>query len=73
MNLKKNFPFNDLLGWSVPMPLPAEGSRRYDEVFWKELIGGGGKKSEAQNMKELDSNIWSSYEFRIFRLVCNCK
>ena len=53
MNLKKNFPFNDLLGWSVPMPLPAEGSRRYDEVFWKELIGGGGKKSEAQNMKEL--------------------
>jgi hypothetical protein len=28
-------------------------SRRYDDVFWKELLGGGGRKSEAQNMKEL--------------------
>jgi len=31
----------------------AKESRRYDEVFWKELLGGGGKKSEAQNMKVL--------------------
>lgn len=41
-----------LLGWGVPMPLPVK-SRRYDDVFWKELLGGGKKKSEAQNMKEL--------------------
>ncbi|MEK6752501.1 MAG: ATP-binding protein [Chloroflexota bacterium] len=41
-----------LLGWGVPMPLPVK-SRRYDDAFWKELLGSGGKKSEAQNMKEL--------------------
>jgi DNA helicase HerA-like ATPase len=41
-----------LLGWGVPMPLPVK-SRRYDDVFWKELLGGGAKKSEAQNLKEL--------------------
>jgi len=40
-----------LLGWGVPMPLPVR-SRRYDENFWKELLGGG-KRSEAQNLKEL--------------------
>jgi hypothetical protein len=41
-----------LLGWGVPMPLPVK-SRRYDNVFWKELLGNGKKKSEAENMKEL--------------------
>jgi hypothetical protein len=41
-----------LLGWGVPMPLPVR-SRRYDEKFWKELLGGSGKKSETQLMKEL--------------------
>lgn len=41
-----------LLGWGVPMPLPVR-SRRYDEKFWKELLGTGGKKSEAQLKKEL--------------------
>ena len=40
-----------LLGWGVPMPLPVR-SRRYDETFWKELMGGG-KKSKEQNLKEL--------------------
>ncbi|MFZ5820433.1 MAG: ATP-binding protein [Chloroflexota bacterium] len=40
-----------LLGWGVPMPLPVR-SRRYDETFWKELLGGG-KRSEAQGLKEL--------------------
>ncbi|MEW6239613.1 MAG: ATP-binding protein [Chloroflexota bacterium] len=39
-----------LLGWGVPMPLPVR-SRRYDEAFWKELLGG--KRSAAQNLKEL--------------------
>jgi hypothetical protein len=39
-----------LLGWGVPMPLPVR-SRRYDEAFWKELLGG--KKPEAQSLKEL--------------------
>src|SRR5271157_3289538 len=41
-----------LLGWGIPMPLPVR-SRRYDDDFWKELLGAGGKKSEAQLMKEL--------------------
>lgn len=41
-----------LLGWGVPMPLPVK-SRRYDDNFWRELFGGGGKKNEAQIMKEL--------------------
>ncbi len=41
-----------LLGWGVPMPLPVR-SRRYDEAFWKELLGGKGKKSELENLKEL--------------------
>jgi hypothetical protein len=36
------------------MPLPARrGSKRYDEAFWKELLGGKGKRSEEQNLKEL--------------------
>jgi DNA helicase HerA-like ATPase len=41
-----------LLGWGVPMPLPVK-SRRYDEVFWKELLGSKEKKSKEQNLKEL--------------------
>ncbi len=41
-----------LLGWGVPMPLPVR-SRRYDEEFWKELLGGKEKKSKEQNLKEL--------------------
>jgi DNA helicase HerA-like ATPase len=41
-----------LLGWGVPMPLPVK-SRRYDDAFWQELLGAGGKRGEAQIMKEL--------------------
>jgi uncharacterized protein len=41
-----------LLGWGVPMPLPVK-SRRYDDNFWRELLGGGKKRSEAENLKEL--------------------
>jgi len=43
-----------LLGWGVPMPLPVK-SRRYDDVFWKELLGAsaGGKKPREESMKEL--------------------
>lgn len=42
------------MGWEVPMPLPARrGSRRYDEEFWKELMGGKERKSKEQNLKEL--------------------
>ncbi len=40
-----------LLGWGVPMPLPVK-SRRYDEQFWKELLGKTAR-TEEQNMKEL--------------------
>ena len=31
-----------LLGWGVPMPLPVR-SRRYDDLFWKELLGNKAK------------------------------
>lgn len=41
-----------LLGWGVPMPLPVR-SRRYDEEFWKELLGEKAKRSREQNLKEL--------------------
>lgn len=33
-----------LLGWGVPMPLPVR-SRRYDDHFWKELLGKDPNKS----------------------------
>jgi DNA helicase HerA-like ATPase len=42
-----------LLGWGVPMPLPVQ-SRRYDEMFWEELLGRQNtRRGEAQIMKEL--------------------
>ena len=43
-----------LLGWGVPMPLPVR-SRRYDKLFWEELLGAAGssKRSVEQNLKEL--------------------
>ncbi len=42
-----------LLGWGVPMPLPIK-SRRYDDTFWKELLGKAGeKRSDAQILSEL--------------------
>jgi len=41
-----------LLGWGVPMPLPVR-SRRFDDEFWKELLGAGGKRSKDQNLKDL--------------------
>jgi DNA helicase HerA-like ATPase len=42
-----------LLGWGVPMPLPVK-SRRYDQAFWDDLLAkGSGKRSQAQNLKEL--------------------
>jgi len=34
------------------MPLPAR-SRRYDDNFWHERFGAGGKRSQAQNLKDL--------------------
>lgn len=40
-----------LLGWGVPMPLPIR-SRRYDETFWRELLGESMRSFE-QNMKDL--------------------
>ena len=42
-----------LMGWGVPMPLPVR-SRRYNEIFWKELLGKkGNKKTAQQNIEEL--------------------
>lgn len=42
-----------LLGWGIPMPIPVR-SRRYDQIFWDELLGKSGvKRSVDQNLKEL--------------------
>jgi uncharacterized protein len=41
-----------LLGWGVPMPLPVR-SRRYDDQFWRDLLGNKGKKSESDLLKEI--------------------
>jgi len=39
-----------LLGWGVPMPLPVR-SRRYDDAFWKELLGS--KRGKGDGLKDL--------------------
>ena len=45
-----------LLGWGVPMPLPVR-SRRYDDSFWRELLGDKGiQRSEASILKDLGYN-----------------
>ncbi|MFN3741616.1 MAG: ATP-binding protein [Anaerolineales bacterium] len=41
-----------LLGWGVPMPLPIR-SRRYDEQFWKEVLGEKGKSTVEENLAKL--------------------
>jgi len=41
-----------LLGWGVPMPILVR-SRRYDEHFWKELLGKNAWSGDSQAMKEL--------------------
>jgi hypothetical protein len=39
-----------LLGWGVPMPLPIR-SRRYDDAFWRELLGAG--KGKGDGLRDL--------------------
>jgi energy-coupling factor transporter ATP-binding protein EcfA2 len=42
-----------LLGWGVPMPLPVQ-SRRYDNIFWEELLGKNkGKMTAETALKDL--------------------
>jgi hypothetical protein len=42
-----------LLGWGVPMPLPVR-SRRYDELFWEELLGKNkGRMTTVEALKDL--------------------
>ncbi len=42
-----------LLGWGVPMPLPVR-SRRYDDVFWEELLGKpASRRDEKDILREL--------------------
>jgi hypothetical protein len=42
-----------LLGWGVPMPLPVQ-SRRYDNIFWEELLGKSkGKMTTDSAIKDL--------------------
>jgi hypothetical protein len=38
-----------LLGWGVPMPIPVR-SRRYDDTFWKELLGKGVKDRSTNDL-----------------------
>jgi hypothetical protein len=46
-----------LLGWGVPMPIPLR-SRRYDDVFWAELLGrkarGGKRRSNEEIAGDFD-------------------
>jgi len=41
-----------LLGWGVPMPILVR-SRRYDEIFWHQLLGKDERLSDNQAMKDL--------------------
>ncbi|HOV06756.1 MAG TPA: ATP-binding protein [Anaerolineaceae bacterium] len=41
-----------LLGWGVPMPILVR-SRRYDEVFWQQLLGKDDRLTDDQAMKDL--------------------
>jgi hypothetical protein len=41
-----------LLGWGVPMPIPVR-SRRYDDQFWKDILGSRDKTREEKIEKEL--------------------
>ena len=42
-----------MLGWGVPMPIPIR-SRRYDQQFWIDLLGGGRKpKTKEEILKNL--------------------
>ncbi len=40
-----------LLGWGVPMPLPVR-SRRYDDLFWQELLGNKGKPRSVEDLNK---------------------
>lgn len=42
-----------LLGWGVPMPLPVR-SRRYDQIFWRELLGDRRDLTQHSNEKLMD-------------------
>jgi hypothetical protein len=41
-----------LLGWGVPMPILVR-SRRYDQIFWDELLGRATARTSEQNFKDL--------------------
>jgi len=41
-----------LLGWGVPMPILVR-SRRYDENFWKQLLGKDDRITDTQAMKDI--------------------
>ena len=41
-----------LLGWGVPMPLPVR-SIRYDDIFWKNLLGDSSKRPVEDILDEL--------------------
>ncbi len=41
-----------LLGWGVPMPILVR-SRRYDDNFWKDLLGKDDRMTDTQAMKDI--------------------
>jgi hypothetical protein len=41
-----------VLGWGVPMPIVIR-SRRYDDAFWSELLGGQSARSNEDILEEL--------------------
>ncbi len=41
-----------MLGWGVPMPIVVH-SRRYDDDFWKDLLGNNSKQSADEIMEDL--------------------
>ena len=40
-----------MLGWGVPMPILIR-SRRYDDQFWKDLLGTAGKRKSVEEIKK---------------------
>lgn len=47
-----------LLGWGVKMPIPVK-SRRYDDAFYNEMRGGGGKKATAvKSVDEINDDLF---------------
>jgi len=45
-----------LLGWGVPMPMPVR-SRRYDDVFWEELLGAKANNTKERTLEAFNQSL----------------